>query len=355
MLGSYRPYQQEDYVDKLGTWCNKYDIFCSTYYSIGSHTSYVEDDLYEDASKLIIAKIADTFGIKNEYISAHDTAILIDSTSSMFELIDKYKKEALRLAEKTLNSGGRVALYDYRDLNDPYQPVEHCNFTTCTLEKIEYELSLIETGGGGDVPESLLSSSYTMMQELEWRRGATKTVVVLTDAGFHSPDLDGRTFADVVKMSKSIDPVNFYIVTTQNLSDYYSELADATDGDVATTVDDFLVLTDTIMARYDSLPRVEESESDNQDLPTIEMVDINDDFGDEITINFTNSGTSALVILNDYILGVVNEGSVTIGGLDRTVSNTIRLVPLTETKRGEVVKVILGNILIPRAPDTGQI
>jgi hypothetical protein len=41
-------------------------------------------------------------------------------------LIEKYKTEAIRLAKETLGSGGRVALYDYRDLADPYIPHAYC-------------------------------------------------------------------------------------------------------------------------------------------------------------------------------------------------------------------------------------
>ena len=354
LLGSYRPYQPEVYVDKLGTWCNKSDIFCSSYYSINSHTSYVSDELYADASKLIFAKVTKAFGIKNDYVSGHDTAILIDSTGSMAGLIEKYKAEALRLAKKTFDAGGRVALYDYRDLSDPYQPVEHCNFTTCTLEVVERELDLIEVDGGGDTAESLLSSSYTMMQKLEWKYGSTKSVVVLTDAGYHSPDIDGKTFADVVNMSKSIDPVNFYIVTTPDLVDYYDTLANATGGMAVTTADDLTYLTDYIMERYDSLPRVEESE-DGGELPEIFITNIDDNFGDTVTVDFNNSGVSALVILNDYVLGVTSENSVIVSGLDRDVTNTLRLVPLSETRRGEAVEIDFGNILVPKAPDTGQI
>lgn len=354
LLGSYRPYQPEVYVDKLGTWCNKSDIFCSSYYSINSHTSYVSDELYADASKLIFAKVTKAFEIKNDYVSEHDTAILIDSTGSMAGLIEKYKAEALRLAKKTFDAGGRVALYDYRDLNDPYQPVEHCNFTTCTLEVVERELDAIEVDGGGDTPESLLSSSYTMMQKLEWKYGATKSVVVLTDAGYHSPDIDGKTFADVVNMSKSIDPVNFYIITTPELVDYYDTLANATGGMAVTTADDLTYLTDYIMERYDSLPRVEESE-DGGELPEIFITNIDDNFGDTVTVDFNNSGTSALVILNDYVLGVTSENSVIVSGIDRDVTNTLRLVPLSETRRGETVEITFGNILVPKAPDTGQI
>ena len=53
MLGAVEPYRPEALAGKVGTWCNRYDILCSSYFSIKSHTSYAEDGLYEDASRYI--------------------------------------------------------------------------------------------------------------------------------------------------------------------------------------------------------------------------------------------------------------------------------------------------------------
>ena len=159
LLGAKTPYITPALSGKVGTWCNKFDIFCSSHFSISSHTSYDTDNLYEDASRLIFSKVAAEFNFKNAYTSPHDTAILIDSTGSMGDYIAKYKSEALRLATKTLDAGGRVALYDYRDLKDPYTPVKRCGFDTCTLETFKQGLNQIGASDGGeDEPESLLSA-----------------------------------------------------------------------------------------------------------------------------------------------------------------------------------------------------
>ncbi|MBQ3946771.1 MAG: hypothetical protein II670_14375, partial [Alphaproteobacteria bacterium] len=153
MLGSYRPYEPLGYAGKLGTWCNKYDMFCSSYLSASSHTSYVADGLYGDASRVIAAKIAESFDVEERYTSPHDTVILIDSTGSMNSLIDKYKTEAKRLANKTWEAGGRVALYDYRDLADPYNVVKHCDFETSSVDWAKLAAGAIqETIGSGKIP-----------------------------------------------------------------------------------------------------------------------------------------------------------------------------------------------------------
>ena len=372
MLGSYRPYQPLGYEGKLGTWCNKYDMFCSSYLSASSHTAYISDGLYEDATKVIAAKIAQTFKIENTSTSPYDTAILIDSTGSMKSLISNYKNEALRLAEKTLSSGGRVALYDYRDLAEGYTPVKHCDFETCTLETFKSGLDSIATANGGDTPESLLSASLHVMKNLSWRLGSTKSLVILTDAGYHSPDLDGTTFYDVQKLSKQIDPVNFYIITESPIKSTYVSLAEATGGAVVSSADDLSTFTDTIIARYDSLPRVEEEFEDEEQgtiPPVLELTAITRPTATSTEITFKTTGTKTLVALSDAVLGATTETTLTITDLDPARSNVLTLVPLTDTRRGESITVDLSatgsaeaknakipkaTSIIPKAPNTGR-
>ena len=345
LLGANEPYATAEYLGKVGTWCNKLDIFCSSHYNISDHVSYDTDNLYEDASRYIFAKIATEFNFHNQYTSPHDTAILIDSTGSMSGLIDDYKNEALRLAEKTFSTGGRVALYDYRDLADEYAPVERCNFETCTnLEVFRQKLEEIETGGGDDSPESLLSASFHVMKNLKWQLGSTKSLVILTDAGYHSPDRDGTSFYDVQKLSKQIDPVNFYIITeTENVAEYQS-LAAATDGAVASSADDLGLLTDQIIERFDSLPRVEEEFEENTITPPqLEITNIEKLSDTETKINFHTNGEKTIVILNDTILGTTTQTEITLTNLRSDTENTLALVPLANNVRGESISTPLAT------------
>ncbi len=375
LLGAYIPYEPLNLTGKVGTWCNKRDIFCSSKHldirGINDHITYIADNLYEDASRVIVDKICKTFGIENQISSPHDTAILIDSTGSMSSMIDKYKAEALRLANETIESGGRIALYDYRDLDDPYNPVKHCDFGSCTLDVFREELEGIHTDGGGDRAESLLSTSFHVMKDLEWNYGSTKSLVVLTDADFLSPDRDGMSFDEVVALSKKIDPVNFYIVTNSKYGDYYEALASATDGKVVTNFDELSLLTDYIMERYDSLPRVEEDAAIEQ--PYLTITDVVQNGDSETTISFNTSGEYVFVIPNDAVLGIVETetaddasqlrfGSFVIGELDRAVENKVLLVPIGKGMRGEGAEMILNEptmntskieYIIPKAPNTG--
>jgi hypothetical protein len=73
----------------------------------------------------------------------------------------------------------------------------------------------------------------TTFDSLDWTPGATKAAVVLTDAGYHDPDVaNGWTLADVVQRSLEIDPVNVYPVVPSYLESTYEALAEATAGQV---------------------------------------------------------------------------------------------------------------------------
>lgn len=254
LLGSNQPYQPSGFSGKLGTWCNDRDFLCSSKWDVGNHSEYIADGHYASAAKVIAKKLRAAFPSKFTNSPApvtrttHDVAILIDSTFSMDPMIERYKNEARKLARQTLAGGGRVALYEYRDLDDPFETAQLCDFG-CSLEDFERELNAITTGGGGDTSESVMSASLKIMNELKWKRGANKSVVVLTDSTYHNPDRDGTTLDQVVQRSLEIDPVNFYIVTKKDMVPMYRELTERTNGRVFDIERELELSTPTILGR----------------------------------------------------------------------------------------------------------
>ena len=200
------------------------------------------------------------------------------------------------------------------------------------------------------------------MSELSWKKGSTKSLVILTDANYLSPDRDGMTFDEVVALSKKIDPVNFYIITNSSHGDYYESLASATDGKVVTNFDELSLLTDYILERYDSLPRVEE-DTEIAEKPTLEIKNFTENPDGSFSVSFSTNGSKTLVVLNERVLGVTDEDEITISGLDLTAENSLTLIPLGEDIRGESVVLELssegfgsssdGGIEL-KAPNTGQ-
>lgn len=340
ILGGYKPYRPESFIGKVGTWCNKNDIICSGKFSLDDHLNYGQDGIYEDASRYIFHKVTEYFGIKNIYVSPHDTLILIDSTGSMTEMIDEYKDEALRLAEETLQVGGRVALYDYRDLAEGYAPYKRCDFDTCTMGSFLKGLDDIVADAGGDSLESTLSASYHSMVELNWQFGSTKSLIILTDDGFHSPDLDGTTLKNVIDLSREIDPVRFYIITNSSVASQYEELASETGGKVITDLGKLSMLSQEIMQRYDSLPEVEYSD-ESVDYPTIVITEQTESTPGEFKVSFETDAEETIVIVDDMILGRTPEKRITISDLDLENEHNLRLVPLANNVRGKGAETIL--------------
>ena len=246
LLGKRNPYETKNLTGKVGLFCNSHDVMCTKKLDlddpIGDHVSYTSKGIYDRAAKYILQKIAETFPekIKSAEVEtvaplhARDTVFLIDTTGSMKNSIENYKKEAKKLAENTVKNGGRIALYEYRDLKSDGKelvPRELCNFSCAYEEFINY-LDNLQTSGGGDTPESVLSASLGVMNRLSWQKSATKSIVLLTDAPYHNPDLDDTTFSQVIKRSLEIDPVNFYIITTPDNAPDYADLAEKTGGAV---------------------------------------------------------------------------------------------------------------------------
>ena len=245
ILTALRDYQPKGYKDKLGAWCNTADFICGSYIDLlagamKGHTAYSTNGAYQEASEVIIASVKKFFPtavsaeIKPNY-SKRDVAILIDNTGSMESLIDRYSAEALRLARENIEQGGRVALYTYGDLIDS-RPEQLTDFTA-DLTTFQVALEKIKLGDGGDLPESALSGLLHTMNTLKWQKGADKSIVLLTDASYHSPDLDGTTLPQVVQRSLEIDPVNIFIITEAEIAPDYQSLAAATNGSVSISTD----------------------------------------------------------------------------------------------------------------------
>lgn len=289
ILGGTKPYQNSTYVDKLGVWCNKDDIMCSGNFSISAHTAYTTNGLYDDAATVIAQKISQAYpaaGIKAWWLPGaqlrDDVAFLFDTTGSMADVLQQYATEAKSLANQVVLRGGRIALYEYRDLSDPYKPRELCDFT-CSYEEFVQKVDALTVDNGGDKPESALSALAYAMNNLNWGSGATKSLILVTDAGYHDPDRDGTSLAAVVDLSLSIDPVNLYILTEPELADTYQELAIRTGGAVfdVHNAEDLARSTTTVLCR----PRVS--------LPLAEYHGLVGDSFEFVATAFDETGNSA--------------------------------------------------------------
>ena len=359
ILGGYNPYRSsEKHKGKLKAYCQYHDVICSAYIDLDNlaygHASYAEQGTYKRAIQDVYNMIEPaTYTRPNQ-----DLAILFDNTASMSRLLNQFKSEAIKSANKVLKKGGKVALYTYGDLAET-KPVELCNFETCTADNIEGLIKGITIRGGGDLPESVLSASYTIMRKLNWEIGANKSLIVLTDAGYHNPDRDGVTLEDVVELSKSIDPVNIYVLTDPAIADDYSELTSLTGGAVYTSDLDsaFADLESDYLSR-DPGAIYTSTDLPEPTLATVENLTLTKTSATPAQLSFDTDGVMSFLTLNDTPVGFTTETSIELTDLDSAEPITVCVAPVSSAGyRGDSVCASANTAtktLIPKAPNTGK-
>ncbi len=270
-LEAKNPYVENNWQGKVGLWCKNNDLVCGAGLKFGTpreynnlleriiqsalaaHTRYALDGIYLNAAKTIVEKVREaypkSFSESSQIASGNrDTVILIDDTFSMAPYFEKYKDEARRLAKETIDAGGRIALYSYGDLND-HEAIRLVNFGA-TLDEFDAALETISPidGNGGDIPESFYAAVSDVLNQQDWRVGATKSIIVLTDAPALEPDRNGVTKEQVIARTLEIDPVNIYVISeSQDTADSYLDFTSSTTGQVFTNID--TTSTDYLLTR----------------------------------------------------------------------------------------------------------
>ncbi len=248
------PYLAAGWEEKVGLWCKENDIICGASLKFGepreyhnllekiiqsalfSHTRYSLDGIYISAAKTIVEKVKEIYPDKfhddpTVISNNRDTVILIDTTGSMYGFMDYYRTEALHVAEETINAGGRVALYTYGDIATR-KAERIVDFTTDIKLFTTY---LNSTGsmldGNSSRKTSYLSAILTILNSQNWRAGATKSIITLSNSSILDPDRDGTTREQVHIRSLEIDPVNLYLATiNSDIVSSYEDTINSTSG-----------------------------------------------------------------------------------------------------------------------------
>lgn len=246
-LGARRPYLPPVMTSKSGLWCYDDDFVCGSDKNpleTAGHTYFDEGGAVDDAAREIAERLRTTLSAEkapsidislltfNTGTTGLDVAFVIDTTGSMGGRIEQAKLFANAAAASIKEQRGRVALIAYKDAGDVYTAQVFSGLQG-ELTDFQTKLSGLFPSGGGDTPEAVLHALTTTLNGLDWRPGATKAAVLLTDAGFHHPDrVDGSTIASVAARALEIDPVNVYPVVPSFLATTYQPLAEATTGQV---------------------------------------------------------------------------------------------------------------------------
>lgn len=247
VLEARNPYLPADIEERTGSWCDRNDPICNNNladFLESAHDLYADDggemdeatqeiaeglearlpDRADDIDTSIIVIGVGTAGV--------DVAFIVDTTGSMAGRIGGAVTVADFVGTRIVNVRGRVALTEYRDAGDEFVAAVRVPLTT-DIDSFRDGLGALSVDGGGDTPEALLAALMETFNTLDWRPGATKAAVVLTDAGYHDPDVStGVTLSEVAARALEIDPVNVYPVVDSGLSGFYGPLASSTSGQV---------------------------------------------------------------------------------------------------------------------------
>jgi len=124
-------------------------------------------------------------------------------------------------------------------------------------------------------------------------------------------------------------------------------------GSVSSDLMNINLLTDHILARFDSLPRVEESEEIQ--LPSLSIIE-HGWTKNNYQIKFESTTNKTLIFINDSLVGKTTEKELIITDLDQKLGNKISLVPVSNDIRGETMiittPVLVDNLEI-LVPNTG--
>jgi chitodextrinase len=257
-FGPRDPYVPNDIRLRVGSWCAFLDAACdgdtghlpfAMLPPVNAHYSYWQQDGLMaqaareavDALKLFVPAHAASFDASwFQFVggaTGADLAIVFDTTGSMWGAIDDAKAQATDLAQRWLDffHNGRVALIDFKDQGDPYVARVDLGLTS-NIADFQTAVNDLTADGGGDYPEAELSGVMTALDGLDWRSGATKAEIVITDAPGKDPEpVTGYTRDQVAQHARSIDPVAIYGVNVsggQDVSDFFMPLTGGTAGQV---------------------------------------------------------------------------------------------------------------------------
>lgn len=271
ILGGIRPYQTEDFYDKLGAWCNNNDIMCSSGASLDDHLQYVSKGLYRQAAAVIARKVnaalpgqTTTTITKRGSTGKHELAILFNQSgaASAFEEI---RAKILALGTKVLLEGGDVALRTQTDYgkefssSSGYSATTRCYIGTLASDfcrstgglgigNFQVDVAAMSVVDDGAWATGVFPSAYNLMKNQNWQYGATKSLVIFSqgDPYYRNTQV---SLVDLAELSLSIDPVNIYIVSDEASAEYYAPLAELTNGGTFLISDDLEMLSEAILAR----------------------------------------------------------------------------------------------------------
>jgi Mg-chelatase subunit ChlD len=278
IFGSRVPYVPADMEQRVGSWCREQDAACDgslfdlpasfgeptkahlRYFDGNSDSAMAAREAAERLQTFVPAHSSSFDATWDQFVSGQigaDLAIVFDTTGSMSGSIADAKSQATQLAQQwtSLFQNGRVGLVEFRDQGSAFVSRVDLNLTS-DASAFQAAVNALSAAQGGDTPEAQLSGVMTALDGMAWQSGATKAVLVITDAEGKDPEpITNFTRNSVDQHALEIDPVAIYgvnVSTLQSVADWMTPMATATAGDVVTLAPG-QSLSDALSGLFDSV------------------------------------------------------------------------------------------------------
>jgi predicted esterase/PKD repeat protein len=263
--GNYLP----DEIANVTSWCDFGDPICANHYGQNPVTSTLKglfvdrthQNIYQEkwiplsANEIVnsIRKNNQLFAEnmqtitwlnKNDKLYKLDLALVLDGSGSMTNILKNLKKRLEGFTNSLFNSywDTRVGVVAFND-SFPWEPLYFSRLLTdftYDRETVKSAIYNLQPQENPDTPEAQYSGLMTAMNNLSWREGAQKKILVMTDAPPKNPDPQGWTSEQVVRRALELDPVSISYAqyplnnSWASLADIYSQqISSATNGMVA--------------------------------------------------------------------------------------------------------------------------
>lgn len=250
ILGPRAVYIPDELVGRVGSWCDLSDPICSNYglwqvpganIIADSFVDKTHSNIYQNKwipqsandiaymiqrnNPILSSRVQTTPWVnKNDKLYQLDLALVLDTTGSMSSIINPIIDNLSAFVSALFGSywDTRVGVVGFNDPTTPppwtyYGPMPYfskkiMDFTHSKTD-VGNALKGSYVGFGGDDPEALYSGLMTAMNDLSWRPGAQKKILVITDAPAKDPDPGPGywTKQQVIKRALELDPASISV------------------------------------------------------------------------------------------------------------------------------------------------
>lgn len=276
-LGARIPYLPIDMHTKTGLWCYDRDFVCGTSpapWEPGHEEYKNEGRAIDTAAQEAITRLKHR--LEQDYIpptpqpgqpmpipsyslldvkhsfgqgtTGQNVVFMVDISSSMSPYLANIQQFIDQKGAEITARGGQYTVALYYGIaggfiSGPIPPaivaMSQLGANQEQLYRTDYQPPYVGPYAPPTAAGSSLDAITLAFNDLQWRNGATKSLMLFTDnQNIQSLEPGSATLQDVVRKSLAIDPVNIFPVVPETVADAYEDLAKGTAGQVSSFTND---------------------------------------------------------------------------------------------------------------------